>query len=203
MPFQSVPNCAKVAIEGSLGSKQLVNVLHFKFAGTYGQSDIDALAQAVDNAVGSDYLPIITAGATYSQSVATGLENINDLTATDATNAGAGTSGGASLPNNVSFVVTLRTGLTGRSARGRFYCWPMGAGDLFSANTVTVALANQAVAFLQQVQLNAAAVNWALGIVSRRTLGAVRPTGVFFPVNDIAYRNLLTDSQRGRLPIGH
>ena len=203
MAFQSVPQCAKVAIEGISGSKQLANVLHFKFAGAYGQTDMDNLAQAVDNAVGSDYLPVITAGAQYVQTVATGLEFINDIQSVDVTSAGVGGISGAQLNNNVTLCVTIRTALTGRSARGRFYAWPTGASQLSAANTFSAGYGNALQAAVDQMKINAAGYGWTMVIVSRRTLGALRPVGVGFPVTSIAYRNLISDSQRGRLPIGH
>jgi len=44
---------------------------------------------------------------------------------------------------------------------------------------------------------------WSLSIISRRTAGAPRLIGTHFVVTDIDYRNLIPDSQRGRLPQGH
>jgi len=205
MTFQSVPDCAEAVIRCSSGSQGMNNVLGFVFnAGGPVQANIDSLASIVDSYVGSDYLPFVAPGVGYLETFVRGLTNINDFSASDSTNAGSGTmSGTLELPTNVTFCVTLRTAYTGRSARGRFYALPFTNNGMASINAVTSTYANGIRTFLRSVQAAALVAGWSLSIISRRTAGAPRLIGTHFVVTDIDYRNLIPDSQRGRLPQGH
>lgn len=203
MPFQSIPDCAELVIRGTVDVKPVANVIGFHLPGGYNQTNIDDLATAGDAQVTAGYKPIMTAGMSYIGCDVRGLTSSVDLVATDASGAGAGGIGGAQLNNNVTLCITLRSGFSGRSARGRFYAFPTGAGELSAANLFVNTYGDALVAFLQDLQVAALAVGWHMAILSRRNLGALRPVGVSFDVTNIAYRNLISDSQRGRLPTGH
>lgn len=204
MPFQSVPECAEAVINFTTSGKSQVNVLNFWKPGGYNQVDINDLAVAVDGVVGSDYLPILAAGTNYDFTLVRGLTSIVDLTATSALNAGPGTNPGTvELPSNVTLCITLRTGFTGRSARGRFYTVGPTQNDMAAQNLFKSAYGNAAVTMLENIQIAVGAYSWQLVIVSRFSGGARRAVGIKTPVNDIAYRNLDSDSQRGRLPKDH
>lgn len=204
MTFQSAPDIAEAVIQATISGSPLNNVLNFHKPGGYTQADIDNLAGQVDTSVGTYYRPFMAPGTNYVQTLVRGLTSAIDLTATNATNAGAGThTGSVELPSNASLCVTLRTGLTGRSARGRFYAFPatdacMAAQDLF-----TSAYGAGIVAFLNNIVTAASVVGWHFCVLSRYTLGARRAAGISNDITSIAYRNLIVDSQRGRLPAGH
>jgi len=204
MPFQSAPDCASCAIEATLGSQTIANVLNFHKAGGYNQVDINNLASVIDNEVGANYLGLMNGNVVYSGTHVRGLANLNDIEALDSTSAGPGTASNPPLPANVSYCVTLRTFLTGRSARGRFFAFPPGAGALqTSPNLVTTTYSGQVVAMIQGFITAAAAVGWNMIVLSRFTGGAPRTTATFFLVTSVVARNLIMDSQRGRLPKGH
>lgn len=203
MPFQPAPDCAEAVIHGSYGGKPIANVLNFKLPGGYNQANIDQLANVMDVAIGDHYRPIFNSGVTYNSVVVRGLAAIIDLTASSNFTAGAGGVVGASLPANVSLVATLRTGFTGRSARGRFYCWPLTGSQLVSTNTFAASVGVDLDSFLTTVLTDAFAIGWNLVVLSRRTLNTVRPTAIATTVTEIDIRNLTVDSQRGRLPAGH
>jgi len=204
MTFQSIPECAEVVIHGLGGSKAIANVLGFWKPGGYDLTDLQNLADAIDIAVGADYLPFVAAGSAYTVTVARGLENIVDLSASASTQAGPGTMAGTfELPSNVTFCVTLRTGLTGRSARGRFYSWPFADSGLSAVDTVTTTYADGIKTFVNACKVAGASAGWTMSILSRRSAGALRPVGVHYDVTNIDYRNRTTDSQRGRLPSNH
>lgn len=203
MPFQSAPNCASAVINATYGGKNIANVLHFKKADGYDSADLLALAELVDAAVGGTYLDWVDDECEYINTVVTGLTDEVDLQRVANTNAGPGLLDGNGLPGNVSFVVTLRSAFTGRSARGRFYAFPFTNNVLFGIDGVTSAYGDGIVAFLEEVQVNALAAGWLMIVLSRFSGGVKRAEAVPFTVTDIAYRNLQTDSQRGRLPDGH
>jgi len=112
-------------------------------------------------------------------------------------------SGVDNLPSNVTWVATLRSAFTGRSARGRFYTMPFTDLGLASINAVTSTFATAIIAFLEDVQARVTTNGWEMVVVSRFHNKTPRDPGIFFPITDIVARNLLTDSQRGRLTRGH
>jgi len=203
MPFLSIPECAEAITHITIDGQDTVNVFGFHKTGGYTQADIDNLAADVDAAMGSTGKAIRHVGCTYVETVVRGLQNIVDLTSVNNTNAGAGTGAAGAVPNNAAFCITLRTGHTGRSARGRVYIAGIGDTDFTSANTVKTAYATAAEAYVSDVLATAAVDGWDLSVLSRRTAGSARLLGVFFKVTTVVARNLLIDSQRGRLPRGH
>lgn len=203
MPFQSVPNCAEAVIKATVDGVNVFNVLNFWFPSGYGQSDIDNLASAVDDIWGTNILPHLHTSYLYAGTFVRGLANIVDLQGQDLTNAGAGAEGGDSFPNNVAFVLTLYTGHTGRSARGRMYIGGIPASKTATQNTLDATYAGILVTDMLGMITAALAVGWQMTVVSRQSLGAVRPVGINTVVSSIVARNLVLDSQRRRLPTGH
>jgi hypothetical protein len=102
------------------------------------------------------------------------------------------------LPNNVAFVVSFRTGLTGRSTRGRVYNPGITEADTDLNNVTLAAAAAFSTAWLN---LNPAvvALNFVHVIASFYTGGLPRLGALTTPV--ISYvSNTRVDTQRRRLP---
>jgi len=203
MAFQSAPNCAEAVINVACGGVNLANVLNFRKLDGYDQTDIDNLAEAVDAAVGADYLDILASACSYSGTLVRGLQDELDLSTFDNTSAGAGALTDGPLPNNVTLCATLRTGLTGRSARGRFYMLPSVVTQLASPNTFSSGVGSNLANFLDNLIVAALVFDWQLVVLSRFNAGVKRGTAIANRVTSIEVRNLTTDSQRGRLPQGH
>jgi hypothetical protein len=203
MTFQSAPDCAEAVIQATYGGVNIANVLNFKKTGGYDQDAIDALAELVDAAVGDAYLPICNSQVGYTSTLVRGLTESVDLTASRSTNAGSGALTSNPLPANVTLCATLKTGFTGRSARGRFYAFPTAQGQLASADAFISDYGDGLIAFLQEVKDNAFLADWKLIVLSRSNGGARRGTAIGTNVSAVVLRNLLSDSQRHRLPRGH
>jgi len=111
----------------------------------------------------------------------------------------AGTNGQASLPGNVTICVSLRTGLTGRSARGRWYWVGLGEDQVTDNNLLAGAAVSITAAM--DALLNAMnAINSAPIIVSFESNGGPRVGGpVKFFITDALMVDTTIDSQRGRL----
>jgi hypothetical protein len=203
MPFQSVPNTVEIVIQGEISGQPIANVVGATRTGGYSQADIDLLATDVDAWVASDYLPLVSNSVTYNQTHVRGLNAIIDLESVDASGVGPGTASGSGMPANASFVVTLRTGRTGRSARGRFYMWPYSSAALQTSQTVTTVYANAAADALSNLLTTITGAGFQPVIISRRSLGAVRPVGITTPITQAQSRNVDVDSMRHRLLRGH
>jgi hypothetical protein len=111
----------------------------------------------------------------------------------------AGTSAGASLPNNCAVVITKRTAQRGRSYRGRIY--QPGLTELHTTgNTVQGTPVAAFVSFWDAMKFHATgAVNYQMVIASRYQSGNQLPVGVATPVTTLTSDGVV-DSQRRRLP---
>lgn len=108
----------------------------------------------------------------------------------------AGTTG---LPNGNTVTTAFRTGLRGRSYRGRNYFVGLSTGSLASPNAVTADFA-QDISDAYDALSGAITVNTAVHVVvSRFTDGFPRANGVTTPVTNYT-TDVTIDSQRRRLP---
>jgi len=203
MTFQSCPEIAEYVIAATYDGQEVANVLHAKLPGGYSQGDINTLASVVDAWVGAHYLALMNAQVTYQETRVRGLTNIIDLSGVANANTGPGTASGGNLPGNVTVCVTFRSGLTGRSARGRAYSLPMESTAQANEATFKTTYTNALAAAFNQLFSDVSSAGWTPVVLSRRTAGALRTTGIGTPIVLAEVRNVVSDSQRGRLPKGH
>lgn len=107
---------------------------------------------------------------------------------------------GLPLPNNVTFCVSYRTTLSGRSNRGRHYWIGLNETQV-TGDTIGGDHANgirDALRTLNQTVLGA--LGCQLCIVSRQVNGVARTTAQVTNVSNIFYTDTLIDTQRRRLP---
>jgi len=110
-----------------------------------------------------------------------------------------GTHNFGSMPGNCSFCVSLRTGLTGRSARGRWY-WAGLCEDQVLDNTVNSGTITSIVGAIDNLLTTITALSAFPVIVSYISGGVPRPGGpVKFIITDALATDNIVDSQRGRL----
>lgn len=200
MAFQPVPNTAAVEIRFRLpGNVNAENQLHFTHPDpTF--TDLVALVSTIDQYVEETWLPLMGSEVLYVETYARLLNAVEDFQNSQNAGSGPGTAAGVLLPNNASFVLALRSGLTGRSARGRIYLMPPTRNQLQDTNAVTGAVASAWAGALSGMATAAQVVDWEMVIVSRVTGGVKRPTGVTLPVESVGFTDTRLDSQRGRLP---
>lgn len=202
MAFQSVPDTAKIEVIFERSGVRMQNVLYARRAGGYNSSQINDLAVAVDQWMADEYLPGMVSDVTYVETIVTGQEFENDIQVSVNTNSGVGTNAGVGLPNNVTKAVTLESGLTGRSARGRLFYVGLPNGALTAdENHVTAGVVTYLIDLIEALITVLTGIQWILVIVSRNTGGAPRPTGVTFTVTGASVSDTTTDSQRARLPL--
>jgi hypothetical protein len=200
MPFQSVPNTVQANIRYTLNGVQAENVLHFKKGGAYVQADLDALAAAIDDWVHDSWIAHFNGSTVYRETVVTGLTLENDLQATNSTNVGDTGAGGAGQANNVTKAIMLKSGFTGRSARGRLFIIGMPSAAMATTTTMNQGFIDDLIDALLALKAIVEALGWLWVIVSRYHNGAPRATGTTFNVTTITTSDTTTDSMRSRLP---
>lgn len=198
MAFIPIPNTIKLTFEYTIGGKPVVNVSFFEKASAVTLTDlqdITDIADAWDVAFNADFRSV---GMLLERFTATdeteqdGLAFIKTLTTPR-----AGTAGGALNPNNVAACLSLRTGLRGRSFRGRQYIGGQletnNIGDVINPDYIADAL--DVFGELQDAMLTGG-FTWV--VASRYSGGAPRITGVTTPITEIRMNDRI-DTQRRRL----
>lgn len=201
MPFVPVVNTVSVEFRTTWDGQQCENRIFVDLFATPTQ----ALCQAVANAAltwwTGNVVALTPTNLALREVYVRDQSTLNGFQAT-ATPTGAlpGTSSSPSLPNNTSICASLRTGFTGRSARGRWFWQGLTEGGVV-ANTVDAGLLTSIDAALTNLASALAALGWNWIIVSYVSLGVPRPGGpVKFSVNNILFVDSIVDSMRRRLP---
>lgn len=201
MAFQSVPDTAEAIVSYTLNGVTLSNSYYFGHPAGYDGNDLQNLADALDDWVVTEMLPLVLTSAVYNQVEVRGLENENDLVRIANAGAGAGSLNETPLPVNVAFCLKRLSGLTGRSARGRVYVGGIGAASLQSnENFISSTRADQ---FLDAHNAQFAYVTpyaWTAVVVSRYHNGAKRSVGEVETLLVWEYTDLRLDTRRDRLP---
>jgi len=205
MAFLTCPDMASIAIHATNSGKQISNVLHALFSHTPVHADVDALATAMGAAIGGNYEPLMSDNLLLADVTVTGLTNPVDVQSTFPFGSSPGSASGNPLPANNSLVVTLYSGFTGRSARGRVFSFPTGnsniastGGDLYTTGYVTAIEG-----FWASIVAAIAAAGWTPVILSKQIGGVPRSAGHGYAITSVVARNGVADSQRRRLPKGH
>jgi len=203
MPFQRVPYTAEAALIFTYQGKIMQNRMNFEIiTPPYDATYLGNLATAVDLWCETDYQPLISSDWSYLRTEVRGLDSEFDLVVVDDTSAGAGESVNSAYPANVCKAFTLRSGLTGRSARGRWFSMGLSAAFTLNTNrnTITTTYRDSMIAALEALIADAFVAGWVAVITSRYHDGEKRDEGLNFAIAEVGVSDLTTDSQRNRLP---
>jgi len=201
MPFIPAPNIVEVQWRTTFAGQETMNRIHVDVLGAPSADDVQNLATECGNwwtgNVQDLVPPDLELREVYAKSIAT--QPGPEATFTAGLPA-AGLLGQPALPSNCSICASLRSGETGRSARGRWYWQGLTenqvAGNVVASGTQTDILA---ALFNLKGVISGAGFLWV--IVSFYSNNVVRPGGpVYFPVNTITMVDGFIDSQRRRLP---
>lgn len=202
MPFQPAPDIAEVEVRMTLQGVPVENVIHFiSLSGfPWDISLIQQLAQDVLNQWSINILPVQCTALSLNSVLA------KDLSSEFAPTFEAfplvpvtGVLTGPALSNQNAIVLTKRSGLTGRSARGRLYHCGF-TEDQVGGNFILDAYADSVNEAYQTFVQDMADQDAQMVILSRYTGGVERPAGIAFNMVSIGLRNNRIDSQRRRMP---
>lgn len=186
MSFQRVPDTALVTVSFELDGDAFANTFYYEADAGYSQGDLDTLGSAVDGTPAHGLLALLQAQVTYTGTTVQGLNSINDLSAFwRSSPLAGGVTGVRPLPINVAFVVSKRSGLSGRSARGRVYIGGLPSYATYfeppSFQTMYDTAVAQFVAAIDAFRtVTGSLPAWQPVLVSRYTDGAKRAEAVTF-----------------------
>lgn len=199
MAFIPLPNGVRVAMEYTLQGELIVNVYHFTTASPITTVNLTALAAVLADMFITDMAGLYSTDLSLQQVVATDVSEADGIQIVY--NTGLPVAGGSandSAPNNVAVVMSLRTGLTGRSRRGRNY---YGGIDetLIAGNTPSAGFQSNMFTANDNMQLAADTLGFTWVVASYRHLGAPRVTALATPITTLIM-DARSDSMRKRLP---
>lgn len=200
MPFVPAADVMEVAALGAYSGEEVVNVWHVrKTSGAVTEDDLDNVAGVIDAWYASDIAPLVHTAWSHTRTRVRDLTTQDGLVKEYAINTN-GQRSGSPLPGSNTVCISLRSGLAGRSRRGRKYFSGSVHSDLVGTDVNLWATAHlddfrDAVAALDAALTG----DYELVIVSKFSLGAPRTAALVSPVTAVVIATGRVASQRGRL----
>jgi hypothetical protein len=199
MPFIPGSNILQVNFLQTLFGESVQNVQYWRHAGGIDQTAANALGTFLvawwDVELSANLSSDLTLVGLRMMDLTSDNAPVYDFTDGTPT---SGTVVSPSLPNNVAFCMSLRTGNRGRSGRGRQYL--AGLGESFVQNfTITQGVADAYVAAYMEL-VNFPLSGWTWGVASRYSNNQPRTQILFQPITSVIYTDLRVDTMRKRLP---
>jgi len=206
MAFVPVPNTLQVDVLYLLAGQRVENTLYFERDGGWSLPQIIDWLEQMETLIKTDLLPALSASITLIELIGRVLDTASSIGFSQPVSSGntGGVAGNAS-PNNVTYTISFKTGLTGRSFRGRNYVpgLPVAAvtGNVIGSTTRTAILA-----FYTALKAMADAATNPWVVVSRYSGVGMdgrpvpRMSGVTTPIESVTTFDTTVDSQRRRLP---
>jgi hypothetical protein len=201
MAFIPVPNAAIAHINYTWFGQQVQNTLWFDQPDDPSFIDIVNLADGLNTLWVANMLPLQSEDITF-RNVEVIAQNMSPgITFTSTLN--TGDIGGAATPsvsNSITLAVSFRTGVTGRSNRGRNF-WLGLAATSVNDNVVSgVAISAILAAYGNLIGSGSVAGDWKWVVASRFSAGEPRITGVTSAIVSVSVVDDVIDNQRRRLP---
>lgn len=201
MAFIPVPNVAAIEIRQLEGLQQVENTLYFLHAGAITPAALQQLVQDMMDFWIANMIPVQSGYVQLLEVYGRSLDNVSGYEETvTPTSATFGAEGGDAMPNNVTICVSFRTGLTGRTSRGRNYWIGLAEGQVTSNLVNGSAIADILDAYTGMVGEEAVSAGWTWVVVSRYLNGSPRVSGSALTVTNVICTDNIVDSQRRRLP---
>jgi len=189
-------------VEGRQDGQLTINDLFFTISGGgITAVNIANLAAAVATWAQAALAPLASNDWSSTRVVATDLTTASGPVAVaDATAIGG--VGSEAAPNNVAACISIRTAFAGRSARGRNYVCGV-PNAVVTLNTMSAGYMGDVVdAYTLLIGAGTFLAGWQFVVVSRKTGGLPRPTGIFTPVTSVSFTRPTVASMRSRA-VGH
>jgi len=201
MPFVPAPNIVELQFRYTNAGEQTENRIHLDVGATPTALDLANINEAAAEWYTGNMPDLQPTSLVLREIYSKSLETQPGPEATYTAGLPIpGTSAFQALPSNASLAVSLRSGETGRSARGRWY-WQQLAENQVDTNLVTTGAQADILAAMQNLKNAMTDVSATWVIVSYRHNNAPRVGGpVYFTVNSIILVDNVVDSQRRRLP---
>jgi len=197
MAFQSAPHCVEVVLNAQQDGVPIVNRINIDVGHTVVSADLPLVAAVIDGWLTSDLAPQQVNDVKYNSITVKDIEHANgeQILYLPTTTQGAVTD--PPLPNSTAMVASLRTNLTGKNYRGRFYFGGMHVNQLVDSTHVSSGVAAGYGAAMADLLTLLDGAGYKLVVVSRWLNTAKRAVAVATEVVSFI-TNTLLDVQRRR-----
>jgi len=200
MAFIPVPDTALASLICNVANKSLVNTLWFELSGGWDSSSLLDLATKLADWWWTNVANLCSNAVTLQEITARDMsEESGPIMSFFPSAANVGSRGSPVLPGNVTWAIQFKTGLAGRSFRGRNYVIGLAedqaTGDAVASTTAAAYIVAYA-ALNAEINEEIPAVHV---VASRYNNGAPREVGVTTAVTTYGFADLWLDSQRRRL----
>jgi len=201
MPPVLNPNVAQVDMLHSWDNQTVENSLYFFSTIAPDNSDLQELSDNLLLHWQTTMLPLMSSQVALIAVEATLLIPVPALVAVSpATLPNLGGDSNPATPNSTTIAISFRTGLSGRSYRGRNYWLGLTEPNVVNNSVSSTLLQDVADAYAGMIGANTIASNWTWGVYSRRVDNTNRETGLFTDITGVIITDDIVDSQRRRLP---
>lgn len=207
MAFQPCPETAEVRLQGILLGQQVENVFHVRISTTPTLANLTDIANAVNDWATGTYANHMSNGLSWTQIVVTDLNTAGGIQyIKDMSSEGGGTITDPVKTNQDTFAVSFKTGLSGRSYRGRVYVLAVPSGYYNTPNTLNPLNQAAYVTVFNTLREDLDTAGFPLGVLSRYNKDAVptpphkRAEGLLTDVVTVTSTDNIIDSQNRRLP---
>lgn len=176
------------------------NVMHFGRATDVTAPTLELLADELETWIDVEWQPI---ASLVWKSVGIGMRQMkaDGPAVFDKTWSYTGAITGAAPANNVTYAVSFRTGLGGRSYRGRAYHVGLAEADI-ADSYIDLTVRESIREAYETLITYAQNAGWVWGVYSKMNGGVARSEGVITPITSVITVDNILDSMRTRLP-GH
>lgn len=194
-------NVAQADVVHIWDGQTVENVLYFFYTNPINEAGLLNLATGLRDYWQTNMLPLMSSLVAFQYVEVTHLTPSPAYTATVPANSpNVGGDSNPASPNNVSITVSFRTGVTGRSYRGRNYWLGLTEPNVINSSVNPAHAALIVDAYAGMTGPDTIATDWRWGVYSRYVNGVPRETGQFTDITTVLITDYVVDSQRRRLP---
>lgn len=206
MPFVPVPNTIAVDVVYLYAGQRVENTLYFERGDGWDTTSITTFLNDLQAWISQELMPVLSQAIQFIELAARLLDTASSIGIVNTVSpVVSGGVAGDAVSNNVSYTVSFRTGLTGRSFRGRNYVPGIPVTSVAS-NTIGAGFRTALLAYYTGLMALGVdnGITW---VVVSRFSGVdsngdpiPRVTGVTTPIVSVGTFDTTVDSQRRRLP---
>lgn len=201
MPFVGNDNVAQVNVSMLWDSQGVENTLYFFSTTPITEARLYSLAAGVGLLWQTNMMPLMSSQVILNEVNAIQLVPVPAPTAAwSPSTLIVGGDNGAAMPNNVTTTITFRTGLSGRSYRGRNYWIGITEPNVVNNTVNNGLILNILAAYALMIGPGEVDSDWTWSVYSRYVNNAPRETGLSQDVTSVGSFDNTVDSQRRRLP---
>jgi hypothetical protein len=195
--FQSAPHCVEVVINAKQDNTPVVNRLNVDVGHTVVPADLPLVAAVIDGWITADLAPQQVTQMHYESITCKDIEHANGAQIVYLPTTVQGSVTNQALPNSTAMVASLRTALTGKNYRGRFYFGGMHVNQMVDSVHVSSGVAAGYGAAIADLLTLLDAASYKLVVVSRYLNTARRAVAIATEVITVI-TNTILDVQRRR-----